>query len=192
MTMFDPTTDPLLREILERFAGELMSDVDWARLYGLPEGCRIRERTKILAPEKLKCGKHLWIGEGAVLDAHGGLEIGDYTQIGLGVMIWSHSNDRQTVAGETGVSGEGIEYRPTRIGSRVFIAGPSVVLAGVTIGDGAIIEPLTLVDRDIAAGEVFGTARQMRALERRIQVLEEAEKYVAEAWDFMREIPAAP
>ena len=40
--------------------------------------------------------------------------------------------------GETGLCREHIEYKPTKIGSRVFIAGPSVVLAGVTIGDGAI------------------------------------------------------
>src|SRR5215470_115724 len=93
LMLFDSETDPVLRsQILERFTAELMTDVERARLFGLPEGCRMRERTKILAPEKLRCGKHLWIGEGAVLDAQGGLEIGDHTQISGGVMIWTHSS----------------------------------------------------------------------------------------------------
>src|SRR5262249_49437069 len=171
--LFDIETDPVLRsQILERFAAELMTDVERARLFGLPEGCRIRERAKILAPEKLKCSKHLWIGEGGVLDAQGGLEIGDYTQIGTGVMIWTHSSYKQANLGETGRTREHIEYKPTKIGSRVFIAGPSVVLPGVTIGDGAIIQPLTLVSRDILPSEAYGTALEMRRMVRRIEVLE--------------------
>ena len=90
MMIFDKSTDPILRaQILSRYVGELMTDSERARFYGLPEGCRIRERTKILAPEKFTCGRFVWIGEGAVLDAQGGLEIGDYTQIGLSVMVWS-------------------------------------------------------------------------------------------------------
>jgi acetyltransferase-like isoleucine patch superfamily enzyme len=171
--LFDTQTDPVLRsQILERFAAELMTDVERARLFGLPEGCRIRERTKILAPEKLRCGKHLWIGEGVVLDAQGGLEIGDYTQIGGGVMIWTHSSHKQASLGETGHSSEHIEYKQTRIGSRVFIAGPSVVLPGVTIGDGAVIQPLSLVSHDVRPSEAYGTALEMRLMLRRIEALE--------------------
>jgi acetyltransferase-like isoleucine patch superfamily enzyme len=175
MPLFDPGTDSFLRsQILERFAGELMSDVERARLFGLPQGCRIRERAKILAPENFKCGKNLWIGEGTVLDAQGGLQIGDYTQIGLGVMVWTHSSHNQAIAGETGVSREHIQYKPTKIGNRVFIAGPSVVIAGVTIGDGAIIQPLSLVNRDVAAGEIYGTASELRLMQKRIEALEVA------------------
>lgn len=162
----------LRSQILARFAGELMSDVERARLFGLPASCRIRERAKILAPEKFRCGENLWIGEGAVLDAQGGLEIGDHTQIGLGVMIWTHSSHKQALAGETGVTREHIEYKPTRIGSRVFIAGPSVVLAGVTIGDGAMIQPLSLVNRDVPPGGVYGASREIRGMQKRIDLLE--------------------
>jgi acetyltransferase-like isoleucine patch superfamily enzyme len=175
MNLFDPATDSYLRsQILERFAGELMTDVERARLFGLPEGCRIRERTKILSPEKFKCGKNLWIGEGAMLDAQGGLEIGDYTQIGLGVMVWTHSSHRQAIAGETGLTRDHIEYKPTKIGSRVFIAGPSVVLPGLTIGDGAIIQPLSLVDRNVATGEIYGIGKTIMAMQKRIEDLEAA------------------
>ncbi|MBM4344641.1 MAG: acyltransferase [Deltaproteobacteria bacterium] len=159
MSFFRLDSDDLVsiqREILQRETARTMNDRDCAAFFGLPEGCRMRENAKILAPQNLKLGKYVWIGEGAVLDAQGGLEIGDESQIGLGVMLWSHTSHKQARLGATGKSKQGIQYKPTRVGSRVFIAGPSVVLAGVSIGDGAIVRPLSLVDRDLAPGEVFG------------------------------------
>jgi acetyltransferase-like isoleucine patch superfamily enzyme len=175
--MFDDATDPVLRrQIVERFVGELMTDRERAKLFGLPEGCRIRERSKILAPEKLACGKNVWIGEGVVLDAQGGLEIGDGTQIGTSVLVWSHSSHRQATRGKTGFGREGIVYKRTKIGNNVHLAGPSVVAPGVTIGNRVIIQPLSFVDRDLPDGAVFGTANQMHHLERRIAALELAIK----------------
>jgi len=172
--MFDPTVDPQLRsEILTRVGSQTMTDRERARLFGLPDGCRIREGAKILAPQKLKMGRDCWIGEHAVLDAQGGLEIGDSCQIGLYTMIWTHSSHRQALAGETGTSRDKIEYKPTKIGSNVFIAGPSVVLAGVTIGDGALISPMSLVDRDIPAGGRFNAQWERRQLEKRVAELEQ-------------------
>ncbi len=172
--MFDPNTDSRLRnQILTYHVGELLTDVERARLLCLPEGCRIRERAKILCQEKLTLGKHVWIGEGAVLDAQGGLTIGDNTQIGLNVMVWSHSSHLQAIKGKTG-SGtkEGILYSPTRIGSNCFIAGPSVIGPGVMIGNGVIITPLSFVDRDLKDGEVFSSQRELRLLSRRVEELE--------------------
>jgi UDP-3-O-[3-hydroxymyristoyl] glucosamine N-acyltransferase len=84
-----------------------MNDQERVAWLGLPKGCRIRENAKIVAPEKLRLGEHVWIGEGAILDAQGGLSIGDYTQIGLSVMVWSHSSHRQARRGETATSSDG-------------------------------------------------------------------------------------
>ena len=165
--------DTALRaQILQYHATELMTDRERAVFLGLPEGCRIRERAKILAPEKLVLGKNVWIGEGAVLDAQGGLSIGDSSQIGLGVMIWSHSSHLQAIRGETTIGRDSIVYEETRIGKNCFIAGPSVVAAGVTIGDGAIISPLTFVDRDVAPGERVSGPRSLKKLEKRLDALE--------------------
>lgn len=166
---FDRDTPPGLRDqILFYHISDVLSDSERARLLGLPEGCRIRERAKILEPQNLTLGKYVWIGEGAVLDAQGGLTIGDFTQIGLSVMVWSHSTHLQAVKGETGVSREHIEYKPTRIGNNCFIAGPSVIGPGVTIGDRVIISPLTFVNRDVPDDTIVSTGRQMRDMERRV------------------------
>ena len=161
---FSSTDAALRHQILTYHAAELMTDRERAMFFGLPNGCRIRERAKIIAPEKFECGENIWIGEGAVLDAQGGLSIGDNSQIGLGVMIWSHTSHKQAVSGETGVSRDKIQYRKTTIGRNVFIAGPAVVLPGVTIGDRAIISPMTVVDRDIAPARSSAPPKRSRPL----------------------------
>ena len=159
-------------EILRYRSTFLMNDRERARFLGLPAGCRIRENAKILAPQNFRCGENIWIGEGAILDAQGGLEIGEFSQIGLYVMIWSHTTHKQALASETGVSKEKIIYKPTKIGKNCFIAGHSVISAGVTIGDNVIIAPMSFVDRDLPDGAVYSQNKQMRALEDRVASLE--------------------
>lgn len=158
-------------EILRYRSTDLMDDRERARFLGLPDGCRIRENAKILNPENLTCGENVWIGEGAVLDAQGGLEIGDNTQIGLGVFVWSHTTHKQARAGQTGQSKELIDYSRTRIGKNCFIAGPTVIGPGVTIGDGAIISPLNFVERDVAPGAVVSGRLERREVDNRIAAL---------------------
>ncbi len=158
-------------EILRYRTTALMNDRERAQFLGLPEGCRIRENAKILRPERFRCGTNVWIGEGAVLDAQGGLEIGDNTQIGLSVMVWSHSTHLQALAGETGRSKESIKYTPTRIGRNTFIGGPSVIGPGVNIGDGVIVSPLSFVERDLPDGAVYSNNRFRRSAERDIAEL---------------------
>lgn len=159
-------------EILKYRTASLMNDRERAKFLGLPAGCRIRENAKILAPKKFICGKNIWIGEGAILDAQGGLSIGDFCQIGLYVMIWSHSTHKQALASETAVSKDKIVYKPTKIGNNCFIAGHSVISAGVTIGNNVIIAPMSFVDVDLPDNAVFSNNKRMRNLEDKIAMLE--------------------
>jgi len=156
----------LREQILTYFISLVMTDDERAQLLGLPEGCRIRENAKIISPENFKCGKHVWIGEGAILDASGGLEIGDYTQIGLYVLVWTHTSYKQALRSETGITSKAIERKPTVIGSNVFLAGHSVVFAGVTIGNHVVILPMSVVSKDIPSHCVAGgsPARKVRDL----------------------------
>jgi acetyltransferase-like isoleucine patch superfamily enzyme len=142
--------------ILKYEAARTMSDVERARFFNLPNGCRMREGAKIISPENLKIGEHCWIGEGAILDASGGLDIGDHTSIGLNVFLWTHDSHQMNIRGQNQrENNHRIKRRPTKIGSRCFIAGPSVVMPGVTIGEGCIIAPMSLVDRDLEPRTVF-------------------------------------
>jgi acetyltransferase-like isoleucine patch superfamily enzyme len=136
-------------EILKRIISELLTDDERAVLLGLPEGCRIREGAKIIAPENLKIGEYCWIGENAVLDASGGLEIGSHTSIGLSVFVWTHSSHLTNLSMRNEMASELIQRKATKIGNGCFIGGPSVILPGVTIGDNVLIRPFSTVAKDI-------------------------------------------
>ena len=147
-----------LREnvIFKQFADKILTDQERAAFYGLPEGCRMRENAKIISPEKLICGKHVWIGEGAILDASGGLEIGEHTSIGLSVFIWTHSSHMTNINMANYPNSELIERKPTKIGGGVFIAGPSVITAGVTIRDRTIVLPMSCVTQSYEGNCIIG------------------------------------
>ncbi len=152
----DETPWELRKQILDYKATDCMTDVERASYFGLPEGCRMRERAKIISPEKLKIGKNCWIGEGAILDASGDLEIGDNTSIGLGVYVWTHDSHKLNLRGEnTGNSSHKIKRSPTKIGSNCFIAGPSVIMPGVTIQDKCIISPMSVVYNDLSEKTIY-------------------------------------
>lgn len=136
-------------EILRRLIGLVMTDDERAADLGLPEGCRVRESAKVIAPEKLACGQHVWIGENAIVDASGGLSIGDDTTIATGVFVWSHTSVLANLKGNNRPGNLWIRRRATRIGSNTFVGGPSVVYPGVTIGDGVVVMPMSVVTRDI-------------------------------------------
>lgn len=146
-------TKNLRPEILDRFLGLILTDDERADLYGLPDGCRIREAAKIICPEKLVCGEHLWIGEGAIIDASGGLEIGSHTTIGSYVLIWSHTSYLASTKLANKIGSSLISRKPTKIGKGCFIGGPSVIYPGVTIMDQTVVLPMSVVTKDISEGK---------------------------------------
>jgi acetyltransferase-like isoleucine patch superfamily enzyme len=139
----------LRAQILQYQISTVLTDDERAQLFGLPKGCRMRENAKIITPEKFECGEYVWIGEGAIIDASGGLKIGDHTSIGLNVMIWSHTSHLVNLSLNNIIGSPLIERKPTSIGRGCFIAGPSVINAGVTIGDKVIVLPMSVVTKDI-------------------------------------------
>lgn len=150
------------KQILDYHATQTMSDVERAKYFGLPAKCRMRENAKIISPENLILGENNWIGEGAILDASGGLEIGSNCQIGLGVYIWSHDSHRAAIKGiNTKEHQNSIIRKPTKIGDNCFIAGPSVIMPGVTIGNKCIISPMSVVFEDLPDKTVYKPYKNM-------------------------------
>lgn len=146
----------LRSQILNSFISNLMTDDERANLNGLPEGCRMRENSKIISPDNLKCGKNVWIGEGAILDASGGLEIGDHTSIGLNVMIWSHTSFLANISMDNKIGSPLIARAKTTIGNGCFIAGPSVIYHGVNIGNKCIVMPMSVVNKSLPDNCIAG------------------------------------
>ena len=168
---FMETTSWEIREqILKYNATFSMSDLERAAFLGLPNGCRIRENAKIISQDKLVIGENCWIGEGAILDASGVLEIGNNTSVGLNVMIWTHDSHRLNIKGKnTQENNTGIIRKKTKIGSNCFIAGPSVIMPGVTIGDKCIIAPMSVVYEDLPDKTIFKPYREMYDLKNEIK-----------------------
>lgn len=144
--------------ILQRLLTLVMTDDERAAHLGLPNGCRVRESAKIISPEKLLCGEHVWIGENAIVDASGGVEIGDHTTIGTGAFVWSHTSVFSSLVGENQPGNPWIRRAHTRIGRHCFVAGPSVINAGITIGERCVVLPMSVVTADVPDGTMVGGA----------------------------------
>ena len=170
----DERTQKLRNEILQRHISSVMTDSERAVLFGLQTTNRMRENSKIISPENLKCGHHNWIGEGTVLDASGGLEIGDYNCIGIYNCIFTHTSYFQQKHEETCITDKHIIRAPTKIGNRVFFGAHVVVYHGVTIGDDALIMPMAVVHEDVPAGDTVGGAPigKFKALDKRVKEME--------------------
>ena len=80
-------------------------------------------------------GGACWIGAFAVLDASGGLTIGEGCDISAGAQIYSHS----TVARAVSEGSRPIERAPTVIGRYVHVGAAAVILMGCNIGDHSVV-----------------------------------------------------
>lgn len=152
----DDRNKDLRNFILKQFISNVMTDEERANLWKLPKGCRMRENAKIINPENLICGEFVWIGEGAVLDASGGLEIGSHTSIGLNVMIWSHTSFLSNLTLNNKKGSNLIARAKTQIGEGCFIGGPSVIYHGVKLGNKTIVLPMSVVTKNMPGNCIVG------------------------------------
>lgn len=95
---------------------------------------------------KIQLGQGVFIGRGVELDISYGLYIGDQTLIAPGCFITDHSH--RFGAGAI-IASQGCEGGAVHIGSDVWLGAKSIVLRGVTIGDGAIVAAGAVVNRDV-------------------------------------------
>lgn len=93
-------------------------------------------------------GQGTWIGPFCLLDASGGLTIGEGCDIGAGTHVYTHSSAMRCVSGR---EHDEVERQPVVIGNRVFIAANCVIQMGVTIGDEAMLLAGSVVTRDVAS-----------------------------------------
>ncbi len=94
---------------------------------------------------EIKVGANVWIGPNTIIDGSGGLSIGDYCTISVGVHIYTHDNVKQTLT-----SGKlPIERSPVKIGNNVYIAPNAILTKGVSIGNFSIIGANAFVNKDV-------------------------------------------
>ena len=115
----------------------------------LPESSSIHWRAEFYAPERIVVGEHVIIGDSAFLDGRSGLTIGDNVNLGSHVSIYTREHDvNSPTFAETG--------GPVVIGDRAWVSSHSVVLPGITIGEGAVVAAGAIVTKDVPPYTIVG------------------------------------
>ena len=110
--------------------GQLLYDRwELARDYEFGEGTSVYDDVLILGD--VRVGKDCWIGPSVILDGSGGLQIGDYVDIGAGAHLYSHNTIQRALTGHAAP----VFYNATRVGHCCFIAPNTVIAAGTVLAD---------------------------------------------------------
>lgn len=123
-----------------------------ARLEGF---CWITQGCTIVNSYNLSIGKGFAINRNVLLDAMGGIEIGDNSGIGPNCVLISHEH---SMVSPDPFGEESYRKRPIRIGSDVWIGANCFIKAGVTVGDRAVVAACSSVLQDVPPhGWVIGS-----------------------------------
>ncbi|MDQ1922401.1 sugar O-acetyltransferase [Massilia sp. CCM 9206] len=112
------------------------------------EGALIRPPFHCDYGYNIRLGKGVFLNFNCVILDVAGVSIGDGTQIGPAVQIYTADHPRDPAQRSAGL----VFGRPVGIGRNVWIGGGAIILPGVTIGDDAIIGAGSVVTRDVPAG----------------------------------------
>lgn len=131
---------------------------------------RVSRGALVRPTSALEIGHHVSIGRHSVIGVGG--TIGDYVLIGMQVQIVGRDDHARDELGvpycrATWVRDRGITPRDqVHIGRDVWIGASSIILSGVTIGEGALVGAGAVVARDVPSYAIVtgnpGTVRAMR------------------------------
>lgn len=125
------------------FSETLFDRWERAKKLGFGDNSSIYDSALVFGDAKV--GANVWIGPNTIIDGSGGLTIGDFCTISVGVHIYTHDNVKQTLT-----SGKyPIERAPVQIGSNVYIAPNAIITKGVSIGSFSIIGAHAFVNKDV-------------------------------------------
>jgi acetyltransferase-like isoleucine patch superfamily enzyme len=127
--------------------------------------CRGVIRREDFGDGQLVIGENVYIGDDAIISCCDRVEIGNLTLIGHGAQVFDNNShpldptarteDWQAVLRGTGPRPEEeIDHAPVRIGHCAWLGSGSIVLRGVTIGDGAVVAAASVVTSDVPPNTV--------------------------------------
>jgi acetyltransferase-like isoleucine patch superfamily enzyme len=119
----------------------------------------------------VELGSYIHIGGGCFLSARGGISMGDFSGLSQNVSIYSATDDylghrmtNPTVPEHL----TGVTVAPVAIGRHVILGSGAVVLPGVTLGEGAAVGALSLVNRSLDEWGVYaGSPARLRGPRKR-------------------------
>lgn len=123
-------------------------------------GLRVGRGCIISSPHELTLGKNVSIGPRSIIQVNG--RIGDFALIGMSVQIVGrddHASDEIGMPFALSTRARDRKASPRDsviIGRDVWIGASSVILSGVTIGDGAIVAAGSVVTKDVEPFAIVG------------------------------------
>ena len=100
--------------------------------------------------QNIKVGKNVFINSGCCFQDQGGIEIGDDVLIGQQVVLATLNHDLQPSARAN------MTPAPIKICDKVWIGAHATILAGVTVGKGAVVAGGAVVTKDVPENTVVG------------------------------------
>lgn len=100
--------------------------------------------------KNITIGKDVFINSGCHFQDQGGIEIGDGALIGHNVVLATINHDLHPKENRKN------HYAPIKIGAHVWIGSNATVLAGVSIGEWAVVGAGAVVTKDVPAFTVVG------------------------------------
>ncbi|MBI1318840.1 MAG: hypothetical protein GC168_07805 [Candidatus Hydrogenedens sp.] len=115
-------------------------------------------------------GGSIRIGDEVFISDYVLLQVNDTVEIGNGAYLGPYVVLRDTNHTFTGTDQHWrytpVDTRPIRIGANAYIGSSTYVLPGVTVGEGAVIAPGSIVNRDVGPLEVWAGAPAIRVAHR--------------------------
>lgn len=112
----------------------------------------IWDHVQIDAPELLRMGDFVSINRYSIINAAGGITMGDRVMTGPRVTVYSQ-NHRFSDPSDP-IWDQGYVRKPVRIGNNVWLAANVVVLPGVTIGDDVVAAAGAIITKDVESGSL--------------------------------------
>lgn len=107
--------------------------------------------SEIKEPYNIKIGDGSIIGDDCKLDGRNGIIIGKNVNFSTGVWIWTEQHNPQSPSFSCDYEGA-----PVIIGDRAWLSCRTIILPGVTIGEGAVIAAGAVVTKDVEPFSIYG------------------------------------
>jgi len=154
-----------LNAILKAIPGEIGCHIrNFILPYKNGKNVKIWAHTHIDSPSKLIVGNNVSINRHGILNAGGGIEIGNDVLIGPNVTIYSQNHNFNNP--DRLIREQGYSVNKVTIENNVWIASNVTILPGITIGENTVIAANTLVNKNIESNSLIAgnPARTIRKI----------------------------
>lgn len=144
------------RKITAKLNGEYHTAEEIVGLFSELTGEKVDASFRLFPPFYTDCGKNIRLGKNVFINScccfqdQGGIEIGDDVLIGHQVVIATLNHD---LAPDKRAS---MQAAAVKIGKGAWIGSHATLLAGVTVGEGAVVAAGTVVTKDVPPRTVVG------------------------------------